>query len=196
MHLASRARVASWLMIGIGLSLGLYVGSNVGYQVTRQNELAGDWSKQHTGNSTPLAGSLLSLQRPRLAVGQPLAKITVPSINWSGIVLEGTDDSVLAGGPGHLVGTAYPGENDNVVISNHNSYSQQWGDAKTGQTIVLETDYGVYTYRITDFKIVDAGDKAITASTGHATLTFITCYPLWAGALATQRYVVLADLQT
>jgi len=118
----------------------------------------------------------------------------VPVINWSGVVLEGTDKRVLDGGPGHLIGSAYPGEGENVVISNHNAYSLSWANVKTGDMIILQTGYGTYSYRINGFKVVDADDRSITGPTGKATLTFTTCYPLYAGALAAQRYAVFADL--
>jgi sortase A len=188
-------RFISWIIIGMALSLFIYVGSNVAYTASSQSELASAWDKQHTG-STAIPGRPLTIafQRPRLADGQPLAKITVPSIGFSGIVLEGTDPKILSGGPGHVDGTAYPGEPDNVVISNHNSYSLSFGNLKVGQDIVIDTDYGSFTYRVTGFKIVDANDRQVAGSTRRPTLTFTTCYPLWAGALATQRYVVLADL--
>ena len=179
-------------MFGCAFSLGLYVVSNVGYQVTTQNALTSAWDKTHVVSGTTNAQVF---QRPRLRTGESLAKISVPAINFNGVVLEGTDDRTLSGGPGHLLGTSYPGEPDNVVISNHNTYSQQWGDLKVGDTIQLDTDYGRFVYKVTGFKIVDANDMSVTASTGHASLSFITCYPLWAGALARQRYVVQADMQ-
>jgi sortase A len=195
--LSNKTRLISWLMIGTGLSFALYVGSNVGYQFTKQTALAQDWDKSHSASAfSHQPSAVIPLARPRLAVGQPLAKIVVPSIKWTGIVIEGTDNQSLAGGPGHLLGTAYPGEPDNVVISNHNSYSEQWSGVKAGDTIELDTDYGKFVYKVTGFKIVGSGDKSVTGSTGHASLTFTTCYPLWAGALARQRYVVFADLQT
>ena len=187
-------RFISWIILGTAFSLFIYVGSNVAYTASSQSELASSWARTHSHGGaagTPLTVGFL---RPRLADGQPLAKITVPSIGFTGIVLEGSDSKILSGGPGHVDGTAYPGEPDNVVISNHNSYSLSWGNLKTGQDIVLETDYGIFTYRVTGFKIVGANDRSVNGSTGHASLTFLTCYPLWAGALATQRYVVLADM--
>lgn len=196
MHRASRIRLASWLMFGIAISLFLYVGANVGYQITRQNELSDAWNKQHTTAASNQPGHLVSMHRPRQAEGIPLAKITVPSINFSGIVLEGTNNQVLSGGPGHLTGTAYPGEADNVVISNHNSYSQQWGSLKKGESIDVVTDYGSFTYKVTGFRVAESDDLSISASTGKPNLTFTTCWPLWAGALARQRYVVTADLQS
>jgi LPXTG-site transpeptidase (sortase) family protein len=155
--------------------------------------------------STSDPAPVLTFERPRLAYGQPMAKIVVPSIGWNGVVLEGctpgqkgcaggTDTYILSGGPGHVGGTAYPGESDNVVISNHNSYSLAWGNAKIDDVIQLQTNYGTYSYKITGFKIIDSKDGSVMASTHRPTLTFITCYPLFAGAFATQRYVVFADL--
>ncbi|HEV3232149.1 MAG TPA: class D sortase [Candidatus Dormibacteraeota bacterium] len=184
-------------MFGLAFSLFLYVGSNVAYTADSQASLTQQWDQTHVpvAASGDDASPVLAFERPRLGYGQPLAKINVPSIKFVGVVLEGTDSRVLAGGPGHIPGTAYPGEPDNVVISNHNSYSLSWGSVKTGDLIELQTNYGSYKYRVTGFKIVDAHDTSVTGSSHpKPTLTFITCYPLWAGALATQRYVVFADL--
>lgn len=202
MNLSTALRLASWLLIGSALSLAVFAGSNAAYDITSQNELSAAWDQAHrqTAKANPALGPAdafqLNVQRPRLAVGQPLAKITVPSIQWHGVVLEGNDDKVLAGGPGHLVGSAYPGEPDNVVISNHNTYSMQFANLKAGEQIVLDTDYGHYAYRVTGFKIISATDSSVTAHTGKAQLTFTTCYPLWQGAFAKQRYVISADLVT
>jgi sortase A len=187
-------RFISWIILGMAFSLFIYVGSNVAYTASSQSELNSAWDRQH-GQSKVVGQPLtVAFSRPRLAAGQPLAKITVPSIGFSGIVLEGSDSKILSGGPGHVDGTAYPGEPDNVVISNHNSYSLSWGNLKAGEDINLQTDYGAFSYRVSGFDIVGANDKKVLAQTGKPSLTFITCYPLWAGALASQRYVVHADM--
>src|SRR5437764_146946 len=114
----SSLRLVSWLLMGIALSIGIYAGSNFAFDVTSQGELAAAWDNGHrtaAPPATPAAGNVsfgntFLVQRPRLAVGQPLAKMSVPSVKWTGIILEGNDDRVLAGGPGHEVGSAYPGE--------------------------------------------------------------------------------------
>jgi LPXTG-site transpeptidase (sortase) family protein len=196
MRLVSTTRLISWLLIGTGLSFAISAGSSLGHQVTRQNQLSDDWSRSHRASAAVQPGSVLTLKRPRLSAGQPLARINVPSINWAGIVLEGTEPQVLSGGPGHLVGTAYPGEPDNVVISNPNAYSQQWSGLRLGDSIELATDYGSFSYKVSDLRIAGADDKSLTGSRGRASMTFIACYPLWAGALGTQRYVAFADLQS
>jgi LPXTG-site transpeptidase (sortase) family protein len=189
------ARVTSWILLGSAFSLLLYVGSNVAYTVNSQAELARAWDGAHPGGGSIAAKSLaITFSQPRLADGQPLARVKVPSIGFSGIVLEGTDGRILSAGPGHLKGSAYPGEPDNVVISNSDSFSLAWGNLKAGQDMLLDTDYGTFTYRVTGFKVVGADDHTITAPTGKPTLTFLTCHPLWAGSLAPQRYAVLAEL--
>ncbi|MDQ6748540.1 MAG: class D sortase, partial [Candidatus Dormibacteraeota bacterium] len=199
---SSLIRLVSWLLMGGAISLAVYAGSNAAYDATTQTELSGAWDRTHHASTPPTAtsngagalGGAFQVQRPRLAVGQPLAKMRVPAVDWSGVVLEGSDDRVLSGGPGHLVGTAYPGEPDNVVVSNHNTYSMQFAKLKTGDQIILDSDYGSFTYRVTGFRVVSAGDRSVTAHTARASLTFTTCYPLWAGAFASQRYVIGADL--
>jgi sortase A len=189
------SRVASWILLGSALSLLLYAGSNLVYTANRQGELANAWDRSHPqAGPGALSPDAVTFARPRLADGQPLARIRVPSIGFSAIVLEGTDGRILAGGPGHLDGSAYPGEPDNVVISNREAFSQSWSNLRTGQDIVMETDYGTFTYRVTGLKIVNPDDKKITAPSGRPTLTFLVSSPLWAGSLAPQRYAVLAEL--
>jgi sortase A len=178
----------------------VYTGSNLAYAITSQMELASQWDSDHraqpqsaVGNGGSGFAEVFQVQRPRLAVGQPLAKISVPSARWSGVVLEGTDERVLAGGPGHVVSTAYPGEPDNMVISNHNTYSMQFADLKPGDQILLDADYGRFVYRVAATRITGPDDRSATGHIKKARLTFITCWPLWAGAFAAQRLVVVAD---
>src|SRR5713226_429833 len=174
-------------MLSSAVSIAVYVGSNVAYTADSQATLTASWNKAHSAVTSSSAssgasvapGTLAYFERPRMAFGQPMAKIVVPSIKWDGIVLEGTDDRVLSGGPGHVTGTSYPGEPDNMVISNHNSYSLSWGNVKAGDQIVIQANYGTYKYKVTGFKIIEARDGSVSASTHRPTLTFITCYPLW-----------------
>ena len=197
----SLLRLVSWLLMGSALSIGIYAGSNFAFDVTSQGELAAAWDSGHraaTDTASPAAGNVnfgnaFQVQRPRLAIGQPLAKMSVPAVKWSGIILEGNDDRVLSGGPGHEVGSAYPGEPDNVVVSNHNTYSMQFANLKMGDEIILDTGYGHFVYRVSGTRVTSATDRSITGHTGKAQLTFTTCWPLWAGAFASQRYVITAD---
>lgn len=119
--------------------------------------------------------------------------IRVPKIGYFAAVGEGTDSAALDAGPGHYTDTAWPGQADNVAIAAHNVYWIQFNDLQPGDQVRLETRWGTYTYRITARRVVDAGDRTILVHTRQPRLTLTTCWPLWAGAFATQRLVFLAD---
>ena len=119
--------------------------------------------------------------------------IRVPRIGYFAAVGEGTDSVALDAGPGHYSDTAWPGQPDNVAVAAHNVYWIQFNDLRTGDEVKLETRWGTYTYRITGRRVVEADDRTILVHTLQPRLTLTTCWPLWAGAFATQRLVYFAD---
>jgi sortase A len=65
---------------------------------------------------------------------------------------------------------------------------------KRGDEIDIETRYGKFTYRVMSTRIVNADDRTVLVpgvDGRHLTLT--TCWPIWAGSLATQRYIIFTD---
>ena len=63
-----------------------------------------------------------------------------------------------------------------------------------GLEIDLETRYGTFKYHVTGSTIVNPNNRSVLipdAPGYHLTLT--TCWPLWAVAFATQRYVIFTD---
>ena len=117
------------------------------------------------------------------------------------VVLAGASGRALAFGPGHLDGSARPGDDGNVVIAGHrNTHFRALARLAPGDEIVLETvaggaDGGVRArrYRVTGAAIVDRGRTDVVADAGEPTLTLVTCWPFDAvvpgGPL---RYVVTA----
>ena len=76
----------------------------------------------------------------------------------------------------------------------HNVYWINFPQLKLRDEIDIETRYGVFKYRVTGSKIVNPDDRTVVVSIApgfHLVLT--TCWPLWAGAFATQRYVIFAE---
>src|SRR5947209_8230775 len=51
--------------------------------------------------------------------GEAVGKLVIPRLDAQLYVVEGTDAKDLRRGPGHLKGTALPGENGNCVIAGH-----------------------------------------------------------------------------
>lgn len=188
-------RRASWGCLGLGVLLFGYVGVLVGYQNFQQGRLSSDWARQHPAASIPAgsfgAANAVSLHIvPHMAETEPVARMTIPSVGYVGIVTEGDDRGVLTSGPGHDIETGYPSEGRDIVVANHNGFSFSWSDIKNGAQIVLEMPYGRYTYSVVSRRIVDGGDNAvINSAPAGERLQIITCWPLWAGALAQQRLV-------
>jgi sortase A len=118
--------------------------------------------------------------------------IRVPKIGYYAAVQEGVETNNLASGPGHYPTTPWPGQAGNVGVAAHNTYWIAFGDLKPGDEIDLETRYGTYRYAVTGTRIVWPNDRTALVRTPDKELTLTTCWPLWAGAFATQRLIISA----
>ena len=109
----------------------------------------------------------------------PIARLRAPGLAKGVIVLAGSSGRTLAFGPGHLDGTALPGQAGNCVLSAHRD--TQFAFLKSvavGDFIELETPDGRrHAYRVTDRRVTKANDVALLAPTPDPMLTLVTCYP-------------------
>jgi len=137
--------------------------------------------------------------------GDAFALLHVPSLEdydpW--VVVEGTSVAALRNGPGHIPGTALPGELGNVVVSGHRTtYGapfERFGDLTEGHQVVLETREGWFTYTVRQTSIVSPRDVEVTypvpgdpdAEPTERLLTLTTCHPKYS---ARQRLIVQAEL--
>jgi len=108
--------------------------------------------------------------------GAPMARLTIPSIGVSQVVLEGTTGSVLADGPGHDPATVFPGgTGDSVILGRAAAYGGPFGritDLRKGATITVVTQVGTSVFRITEVR--HAGAKVVPVAPGQARLTLGT----------------------
>jgi sortase A len=120
--------------------------------------------------------------------------IYIPKLNYFAAVKEGVSSGVLYSGPGHYPQTPWPGDPGTVGVAAHNVYWINVPELAPGDEIDLQTRYGNYRYRVTGTRIVDPSDMSVLVpdAPGH-NLTLTTCWPLWAGAFATQRYVIFSE---
>lgn len=124
--------------------------------------------------------------------GAPVARLLIPRINLDEIVLEGVDDNALNAGPGHLPGSAFPGERGNAVISAHRDrHFARLGEVEVGDTVVTES--GVHTGSwVVISKRVIAADAPAIFRTSDATLTLTTCWPIRYLGTAPERLLLTA----
>ena len=126
----------------------------------------------------------------------PVAKIEFPRQGASAIVLAGASGRTMAFGPGHVDGTAMPGQRGNCAISAHrDTQFAVLRDVAAGDPIVVQSRDGrTHRYRVRETRIVDRRDTSVLAPTSGSSLMLITCYPFDAvvpgGRL---RYVVVAE---
>jgi sortase A len=132
---------------------------------------------------------------PDPPLGGPVGVITIPAIDLSMVVVEGTSDDQLRAGPGHYPGTPLPGEAGNAAIAGHRTtYLHPFynlNDLVAGDPITVETVQGIFLYHVTASAIVSPSDVSVIDATPTPTLTLTTCNPRFS---ATQRLVVHAAL--
>lgn len=131
--------------------------------------------------------------RPR--DGEAIAKLTIPRLDTELYVVEGDDAADLRRGPGHLPGTAMPGDDGNCVIAAHrDTHFRVLKDIRKGDDIILQTDRGQFLYRVEGTRIVTPANTASLQPTADAELHLITCYPFYYVGSAPRRFVVWAQL--
>ncbi|MFZ9697403.1 MAG: class E sortase [Ilumatobacteraceae bacterium] len=127
-----------------------------------------------------------------------LALLEIPSASVADVVVNGATVSALRHGPGHIPGTALPGEPGNSAIAGHRTtYGAPFADlddVAIGDDVIVTTRSGRFTYTVNEMKIV--GPKrtdVLRPREGRTLLTLITCHPRWSTA---KRLIVVAELSS
>jgi sortase A len=132
---------------------------------------------------------------PAIDEGSPIGRITIPKIGVNQVVVEGTDREELKKGPGHYPSTPLPGQLGNAAIAGHRTtYGAPFfrlDELDTGDTIVVETIFGKYTYRVYQKLVVRPTDVSVADNTPDPQITLTTCNPRYSAA---ERLVVKGRL--
>jgi sortase A len=130
---------------------------------------------------------------PGVARGAPLADLSIPRINLSAVVLNGSDTLTLRRGPGHIDDTALPGEPGNVAIAGHrDSFFARLRYIEVGDDVFLDTPHDHMHYRVQSHRVVSPTDVSVLEDTAESTVTLVTCYPFSFVGQAPDRFVVRA----
>lgn len=126
----------------------------------------------------------------------PVARLELPRLGVSQIVLAGASGRSLAFGPSMSGAGALPGEIGNVVLSGHrDTHFGVLRELRRGDRVWLETRGARHAYVIDDVRIADSRDERIDMSTDQSLLTLVTCYPFDAiNPRGPLRYVVQGHL--
>ena len=136
-------------------------------------------------------------EQGRVATGDSLTRIRIPSIDVDVIVVEGTSASALRAGAGHYPETPLPCERGNVAVAGHRTtYGRPFNNLdrlRPGDEIRFETPIGVCVYEVDRAPFVIAPtDFSVLAESPDATVTLTTCHPKGS---ARQRLIVKGRLR-
>jgi sortase A len=150
-------------------------------QISRVNRSADDEASRRAEEPPPRDGAVI-------------AKLAIPRLGLSTMVVEGDDIEDLKVAPGHIPGTALPGEHGNVGIAAHrDTFFRPLRLIRKGDTIGITTLHGTYRYRVVSTTVVSPDDTRLLNSTGHDTLTLVTCYPFYYVGPAPKRFILRAE---
>jgi LPXTG-site transpeptidase (sortase) family protein len=153
------------------------------------------WDEAEARATVALARRTASIQGRGLgsiAHGVPVARLLIPRLLMDEIVIEGVDDYALLAGPGHLPGSAYPGESGNSIISAHRDrHFASLGKIQLGDTLYTEAGTQRTTWVVISKRVIDADAPALFR-TREATLTLTTCWPIRYLGTAPERLLVTA----
>ncbi|MFS8651510.1 MAG: class D sortase [Caldibacillus sp.] len=128
------------------------------------------------------------------AVGDTIGLLYIPKLDRDLPIIEGTNPEELERGVGHYLGTALPGQKDQIVLSGHrDTVFRNFDQLAIGDTFVLKLPYGTFEYEIFDTEIVSADDTTVIRSTApEEILTVTTCYPFYFIGNAPDRFIFYA----
>lgn len=113
-------------------------------------------------------------------------------------VLAGAQGNSLAFGPGHLFGSALPGETGVSIVGGHrDTHFAFLQHADIGDALIVTPANGdAKRYVITDKAIANSLTDPLLAMPYSSQLMLVTCYPFDAVQSGPLRYVVTAELDT
>ena len=155
------------MLLGVGaLGSGLYIPAKA---VLAQQLLRRAWGHSAAGPVRPWPW----------ARTWPVARLEVPHLGIDQIVLAGAQGAALAFAPGHVDGTAQPGEHGNIVLAGHRDTVFAFlARVRRGDELLLETRYGrKRRFVVVSTAVVREDDTTALEPTTADVLTLITCYP-------------------
>lgn len=132
----------------------------------------------------------------RIADGDPIGRIAIPSIGLRMVAIQGTTSGDLQQGPGHYTETRLPGQPGTVGFAGHRTtYLQPFrriNELKPGQLIRVTMPYGSFDYTVTGHRIVTPQTvRVLNSRNGLNQIVLTACYPLYSAA---KRIVVFGRL--
>jgi sortase A len=127
------------------------------------------------------------------ASGDPVARLIAPAIGLDVVVAEGATPAIMRRAPGHLPGTATPGDSGVAIVTANRfgfgSFFFRLDNLATGDRLVTESAFGRTTYTVTEVRTVAAERLDLNTDSPARVLVLFGSARLWGGS---DRVVVRA----
>lgn len=201
--------------IAIGLMvIGLVFGIGVAWQwLAKVRHISAEQGRLEETLTAQWSGTWSGAGRSHVsriegaATGTPIARLHLPTLSQTLVVVEGAEGPQLDKGPGRLAGTAPFGQPGNTALAGHRYPGVFWNLdlLEVGDPVVVETAASWLVYRTVRTVIVQPVDETVLAAPAGEgapanaglsqkearVLTLITCEPKLSTA---QRLIKQAEL--
>lgn len=141
-----------------------------------------------SGQSTRIVNDCSTLVR-----GAVVGRLTIPRLHVSVVVLEGSDQNILAVAAGHIEGTSLPGRSGNAAIAAHrDTFFGSLRGIRRHDVITVTTMNGSFSYEVNRTEVVAPSHIEVLHPTTAPELTLVTCYPFRHNGPSPQRFIVHA----
>lgn len=125
--------------------------------------------------------------------GDPIARMSIATIGLDAIVVEGATPAIMRRAPGHLVGSATPGDAGVAIITANRfgfgGFFLRLGRLAVGDRIVTASTFGTTTYTVTEVRTVPEGQLDLQTDSSRRVLMLVGSSSLVGGS---DRLVVTA----
>jgi sortase A len=159
----------------LGFAAWLAFGSRLYYDRVQHDDYA-SFRAELALATAPTGPTNPANPKQLLALGTPVAVLSIPQIGLNAVVLEGTTSDVLEGGPGHLRDTQMPGQAGVCeILGRRAAYGGPFARLSSlnpGDIFTVTTGQGVTRYRVLDVR--RAGDVVPPLTPGKGRLILAT----------------------
>jgi len=131
-----------------------------------------------------------------LRPGEAVGRLSLPTLDRSYAIVEGTDVETLRRGPGHYPRTSLPGAGATAGVAGHRTtYGAPFrtiNRLRRGDPVDVAMPYANLRYRVEGARVVSPRALWVVAPRGYDRLVLTACHPLYSAA---QRIVVFARLE-
>jgi sortase A len=117
--------------------------------------------------------------------GDPVARLVAADMGLDVVVAEGATPSVMRRAPGHLPGSATPGEPGVAIVTANRlgfgSFFSRLGALTIGDRIVTESIFGRTTYTVVEVRTVSAERLDLTTDSNDRVLMLFGSARVWGG---------------